>query len=98
MIADTPLCDWVRWDSGTGTDSYTASMSKSSAWGGGLEMAVCSRLKGVNVHVYREERSDFKRIGAFDHEDRPENKKTVRVVYRGGVHYDAIECRVEPTV
>lgn len=99
LIADTPIKDWVRWDSGTGTDSYTRRMSGGSAWGGGMEMAVCSKLKGVNVHVYREQRGgrDFERIGAFDHEDGPEKRRTIRIVYRGGVHYDAVEVSREPT-
>ena len=27
-------------------------MSSSGAWGGGIEMAALSKLRGVNVHVY----------------------------------------------
>jgi hypothetical protein len=58
-----------------------------SAWGGGIEMATVSKMKGVNVHVYESSRDGFRRISAFDHEDRPETKPIIRVLYGGGVHY-----------
>jgi hypothetical protein len=89
-ICDTPLSDWVKWDSGTSCVDYARRM-KSGAWGGGIEMACMSQLKGCNVHVYESQRlGGFKRISAFDHPIKPELKKTVRVLYRGGVHYDAL--------
>ena len=58
-------------------------------------------IKGVNVHVYEQTYSGFgsgssgggnvyKRISAFDSSIDPEMKPTVRVLYRGGVHYDAL--------
>ena len=50
-------------------------------------MAAVSKMKGVNVHVYEKCGSHFKRISAFDHEDRPETRIVVRVLYQGGVHY-----------
>lgn len=40
------------------------------------------------IQTYR--MGGFKRISAFDHPTKPELKKTVRVLYRGGVHYDAL--------
>jgi len=88
-ISETPLKDWVRWDSGVSVGDYARRMSR-GAWGGGIEMATVSKLKRVNVHVYERCSSGFKRISAFDHPDAPESRKTVRVLYCGGVHYDAL--------
>ena len=85
-IADTPLSDWIKWDSGGSVGSYTRRMSM-GAWGGGIEMATMSIMKGVNVHVYERSPQGFRRISAFDHPNRPEERKTVRVLYCGGVHY-----------
>jgi hypothetical protein len=85
-IADTPLSDWIKWDSGGSVGSYTRRMS-GGAWGGGIEMASVSMMKDVNVHVYERSGSGFTRISAFDHPVNPESKKTVRVLYCGGVHY-----------
>jgi len=85
-ISETPLKDWVRWDSGTSVADYTYRMSR-GAWGGGIEMATLSKMKRVNVHVYERYRGEFKRISAFDYPDSPETRKTVRVLYCGGVHY-----------
>lgn len=85
-IADTPLSDWIKWDSGGSVGSYTRRMA-SGAWGGGIEMASVSIMKNVNVHVYERSGSGFTRISAFDHPNNPESKKTVRVLYCGGVHY-----------
>ena len=54
-------------------------------------MAAVSKMKGVNVHVYEQCGGTFKRISAFDHEDCPETKPVVRVLYGGGVHYGMAE-------
>ena len=86
LIADTPLSDWIKWDSGGSVGSYTRRMS-GGAWGGGIEMASVSMMKNVNVHVYERSSTGFVRISAFDHPSNPESKKTVRVLYCGGVHY-----------
>lgn len=89
-IADTPLSDWVKWDSRCSVSQYARRMS-GGAWGGGIEMAAVSKLKGVNVHVYEQcGGGAFNRISAFDHEDSPEKRPVVRVLYGGGVHYDAL--------
>lgn len=89
-ICKTPLSDWVKWDSGVTCADYARRM-KSGAWGGGIEMACMSHLKGCNVHVYESSKlGGFKRISAFDHPFKPEVRKIVRVLYRGGVHYDAL--------
>lgn len=85
-ISDTPLKDWVKWDSGSSVAEYSRRMSRGS-WGGGIEMACCSQIKGVNVHVYERSGTQFKRISAFDHPVSPETKPIVRVLYCGGVHY-----------
>eukprot|EP01036_Dinobryon_divergens_P028311 gene28311-37242_t len=85
-ISDTPLKDWVRWDSGSSVSEYARTMSRGS-WGGGIEMACLSQLKGCNVHVYERSALGFKRISAFDHPDNPQSKPVVRVLYCGGIHY-----------
>jgi hypothetical protein len=51
QICETPLRDWVKWDSGTNCASYASRMS-GGAWGGGIEMACASQIYKVNIHVY----------------------------------------------
>jgi hypothetical protein len=51
QICETPLKDWIKWDSGTNCSSYASRMA-GGAWGGGIEMACASQLYKVNVHVY----------------------------------------------
>jgi hypothetical protein len=65
-------------------------MSRGS-WGGGIEMACTAIMKKCNIHVYEKHLGSFKRISAFDYPDNPEQKKVVRVLYQGGVHYDALQ-------
>ena len=68
-VAGDPLKDWIEWDGGGSVRSYTAKMgSANGPWGGGIEMAACSRLHKVNIHVYEKQRlrSGFKRISCFD--------------------------------
>ena len=88
-ISGDTIEEWVRWDANTSCELYARRMER-SGWDGGIEMAVCSLLKKVNVHVYeRYERShgDFLRISCFDD---PEARKTVHVLYQGEVHFDAL--------
>lgn len=87
-IAGDTLEEWIRWDANTSLGSYTRQMEV-GGWGGGIEMAACSLLKKINVHVYeRRWLGGFKRISCFDSPDQP--AKTIHVLYQGGVHYDAI--------
>lgn len=93
QIAGDTLEEWVRWDSSSSVTEYARRMSV-SGWGGGIEMAACSLLKNVNVHVYESSRgssrsgnSEFKRISCFDS---PNATRTIHVLYQGGVHYDAL--------
>ena len=89
-IADSPLSDWVQWDSGSSVKSYAKRQSV-GGWGGGIEMACCSRLKKVNIHVWERPRfslrGGYKRISCFDCKGAT---AIVNIIYQGGVHYDAI--------
>mmetsp|Transcript_100152 Transcript_100152/g.188681 ORF Transcript_100152/g.188681 Transcript_100152/m.188681 type:complete len:341 (-) Transcript_100152:28-1050(-) len=89
QISGDTLEEWVRWDTNRSVAAYARQMAAGSAWGGGIEMAVCSLLKKVNVHVYQQRRgSVFERISCFDCPER--TKRTVHVLYQGGLHYDAL--------
>jgi len=87
-ISGDTLEEWVRWDAKSTVSAYAKRMAV-SGWGGGIEMAACSLLKKVNVHVYEcRRRGEFERISCFDS---PEpTKKTINVLYQGGMHYDAL--------
>lgn len=87
-ISGDTLEEWVRWGENSSVGAYSRRMAV-SGWGGGIEMAVCSLLKRVNVHVYeRREDGAYERITRFDS---PEpTQKTIEVLYQGGVHYDAL--------
>jgi len=41
-IAETPVRDWVKWDSNRTVSQYSRAIGV-SGWGGGMEMAACSR-------------------------------------------------------
>ena len=68
-------------------------MAQGGVWGGGIEMAAVSHLKRVNVFVYQSCGSGYKRISCFDAPSSGGGGKSrpVRVLYGGGVHYDALE-------
>lgn len=85
-ISETPLKDWIKWDSGTSVVDYSRKM-RGGSWGGGIEMACVSQMKQVNVHVYERSGSGFKRISAFDFPVNNESRPVIRVLYCGGVHY-----------
>lgn len=88
-ISGDTLEEWVRWDAHTSVPNYARRMAQNGHWGGGIEMAVCALLHKVNVHVYEQRRGGtFERISCFDSPER--TKRTVHVLYQGGVHYDAL--------
>ena len=89
-ICDTPLSDWIKWDSSVSCSQYARKMSGNASWGGGIEMACTSLIKKCNVHVYERNMFGYKRISAFDYTHEPEKRKTIRVVYQGSCHYDAL--------
>jgi len=94
-IADTPVRDWVKWDSGSSVSAYAKRM-RHVGWGGGIEMAAFAHKFRVDVHVYERHisaRFPFKRISRFEQRhlaNRPSPAKPLTLLYRGGVHYDAI--------
>ena len=94
MVADSPLKDWVQWDSGSSVSAYARRMSTGGCWGGGIEMCATSHLKGVDVYVYQAGAGGYKRISSFPAPGRSGGSgsaRVVRVLYGGGVHYDALE-------
>jgi hypothetical protein len=89
-IAGQLLQDWILWESGKPHDQYAAEMRSERAWGGPIEIAVCSVIKGVQIHVYQEVgNGSFQRICNFDDAGRF-SKGIVSVALRPG-HYDALE-------
>lgn len=85
-ISDTSIKDWVQYDSNQSVASYAAKMS-GGVWGGGIEMAALTKLKGVSVHVYEKVPDGYRRISAFEN---PNASKTISVLYQGRMHYDAL--------
>lgn len=98
LIADTPLSDWVAWDSGVGlscAEYGAAQRAPRGRWGGGVEMAALARARGVSVHVWEGAAGGgFRRISRFDCEAEEGGRcggGVVHVLYRGGVHFDALQ-------
>eukprot|EP00928_Gymnodinium_smaydae_P074228 TRINITY_DN57297_c0_g1_i1.p1 TRINITY_DN57297_c0_g1~~TRINITY_DN57297_c0_g1_i1.p1 ORF type:complete len:440 (-),score=59.17 TRINITY_DN57297_c0_g1_i1:57-1376(-) len=89
-ISGDTVEEWVRWDSGLTCQQY-AKRQALSGWGGGIEIAACSILKRVNVHVYEcrtpGNTAEYKRISCFDF---PQATKTIHILYMGGMHFDAL--------
>ncbi|KAJ9468009.1 hypothetical protein DIPPA_23056 [Diplonema papillatum] len=88
-IAETPLKDWLWWDSKLSPADYASRMSY-AGWGGGIEMAACSHLNRINIHVWEQNKNGpgYRRISCFD--SPPPAARTIDVLYQGGVHYDAL--------
>lgn len=87
-ISGDTIEEWVKWDANTSVASYCRRIA-SGGWGGGIEMAACSLMKRVNVHVYERRRAGgFERIACFDSPTKTD--RTIHVLYQGGVHYDAL--------
>ena len=86
IISDSPLRDWIYWDSNNTVDNYAKKISV-SGWGGAIEIIACSILKNVSIHVYEKIGSNYKRISSFN-QKKP--SKLINILYTGGVHYDSL--------
>ena len=93
-ISDSPLKDWVLWDSNQSVSAYCRRMAQGGVWGGGIEMAAVAHMRRVHVHVYQSAAGGYKRISSFESPTAggAAKPKVVRVLYAGGVHYDALEA------
>ncbi|KAJ1452524.1 hypothetical protein M885DRAFT_526892 [Pelagophyceae sp. CCMP2097] len=89
-IADTPISEWVLWESGLSVPAYAQRMRSEGVWGGAIEMAVCANVRRVQVHVYEVEGTAYTRISHFVPPN-AEGAKVVNVLYGGRVHYDALD-------
>ena len=88
-VADAPLKDWIKWDTGEDVKTYVRKIAWNRAWGGGIEMAVCSHLANVAIDVYERCGNQFRLISSFKR-DSPREKSRVSVCYTGRNHYDAL--------
>ncbi len=99
-VADPDLLkEWVLWDSGKSVKEYAEGMAI-GGWGGGVEIAACSHLFDVNVHVYEVQpgnKGNFLRIACFNAPAKPRknssggsSNRTLNVLYQGRKHYDAL--------
>jgi hypothetical protein len=91
-IGGTLISDWVGWDSGMSIHEYADKMGTGSNWGGAIEIAVCAQVRGVRVLVYEsDKKGGFVNISTFCHHNG--SPRTVRLLYGGRVHYDALRLR-----
>lgn len=81
----------MLWDSGQSVKDYAAAMAV-SGWGGGIEIAACSKLYKVNIHVYEADpkSNEFLRISCFNLD---KTRKTFHLLYHGRNHYDALHLK-----
>ena len=107
-IVGTPIRDWVRWESGLNPAAYARRMQTPGQWGGAIEIALTSHLERVRIYVY-EPACDggFLRVAAFEPDENgagvncdsslPGSTRTVRALYGGKVHYDALVIMETPS-
>lgn len=122
-IQGSPIKDWVQWETTLSVGDYCTKMRGTGEWGGAIEMAALSRLRGVHVLVYERNHDSagarslgaspyggiapgalvspgssssgsstgsVRRVHTFEPPPTGKAKVEVRVLYCGGVHYDAL--------
>lgn len=95
-ISGTPLRLWIEWDSGLSPTAYAQRMRTPGLWGGAIELAVFTRMQHVPVHVYEPDAAvsgAFRRISTFAPDGGGSGCPAVHLLYRGRVHYDALEVQ-----
>lgn len=99
-VSGSAYRDYIWWDHGLTVEAYCHKMRKDGVWGGAIEIAACTQMYGVNVHIYVPEQDDrahapnkqkverFRRIAAFGED---QDKPTVTITYMLRCHYDALQ-------
>lgn len=82
QILGTPIAQWVKMDKGVGPAAYVERL-RSGAWGGGIEMALLAKKRGVSIEVFQRCAAGFTRIAKFG-----AGQRTISVLYTGRLHYD----------
>jgi hypothetical protein len=60
------IADWIKWQTNATTPAeYIAMMRKPSTWGGAMEIAMCTKLYRVDIHVYSASLIQKKRLAEF---------------------------------
>ena len=93
-LGDDTIAAWITMASGLSVNAYADKMAKTSEWGTGLEIAVCSALKEVNVHVHQKM---YGRIIEFNAPLADSSIQTVHICYDGVEHYDALNVHRDTT-
>jgi hypothetical protein len=89
-IGDTPIADWVLWDTQSTVATYAARMRAGNDWGGAIEIAVFARIKRCEVHVYERTGGGFGRISRFLPQSQAAGDSAVSILYGGRCHYDLL--------
>ena len=93
-LAGDTLEEWVRWDTGSTVAAYVARMRGGTAWGGGVEIAICTLLfPSAQINVYEPVREFpstrmFWMVAQFGSLDAPQF--VIHLLYRGRAHYDSL--------
>lgn len=94
-VAGMPLATWIRADSGSSVPQYCASL-RAGRWGGGIELAAFAQQYRMDVDVFEptSRASYYRRIAHFPAGPQPPpargKRRTMRLLYTGGCHYDAL--------
>ena len=96
QISGTPISSWIEYITGQRGHQailrYVRHIGNDNAWGGGLEMAVCSHMKNVNIHVYESASPGaYRLIARFD--SPKQAQRNINLLYVGRNHYDALVVR-----
>lgn len=90
-VVGTKIGSWIEWDSNNTVAEYVSRLSCGSFWGGGIEMAACAHLFGVDIAVYEEDwGGSYRRISGFLSDVEPNG--AVLLLYSGRAHYDALDA------
>jgi hypothetical protein len=90
-IENSPLEDWVRWDSNRTPGAYANAMRSASKSGGDFELAINSIKKKCNEFVYEkkpDEPGAYRCISRFEF---PGALKTKCLLYCGRNHYSVLK-------
>ena len=90
-LSSGKLKDWVKMvaeDQGKTSNNYISHMTSSSTWGGGMELAVMSKMFSIKIEIITS--SSQKPVAVFECSNNPD---ATFVLHWTGTHYSPVEIR-----
>jgi hypothetical protein len=91
LIHDTPLYQWIDYDTGLNMKKYIKQLKNTTLYPGPIEIQIFCKLFQKNVHIYETKEGKIKNTHSIYNNQNNKSKNDNLTIYYSPLHYDYIE-------